>query len=76
MINLLESAAKQFEAAQMFELMNEVEKILIPVLEARRDFKKLHSLHTRLAEAFNGILRTVRRQLLDWDSLLGVDIIE
>ena len=59
MTGLLENASKLFDAAQMYELMNEVEKMLIPILEARREFKKLHSLHTRLADAFNKILSTV-----------------
>ena len=48
-----------FKNAQMFELINEVDKLLIPILEARRDFKKLQMLHQRLGEAYGKILTTV-----------------
>jgi len=48
-----------FKNAFMYELINEVDKLLIPILEARRDFKKLMMLHNRLGEAYSKIMSTV-----------------
>lgn len=39
----------------LFEAVNEVYKILIPIYEAHRDYKKLASVHGKLQEAFNKI---------------------
>ncbi|XP_055386415.1 dedicator of cytokinesis protein 7 [Condylostylus longicornis] len=52
---LLEEAANSFQIAGMYEAMNEVYKILIPILEANRDFQKLGKVHGKLQEAFNRI---------------------
>ncbi len=43
----------------MFEAMNSVYKVLIPIHEANRDFKKLAVIHAKLQEAFNNIIRQV-----------------
>lgn len=45
--------------AGLYEAMNEVYKVLIPIHEANRDFKKLSQLHGKLQEAFSNIIRQV-----------------
>ena len=58
-IGLLEQAAYSFTMAQMYELVNEVYKILIKIYEAKRDHKKLASVHEKLADGFRMIVKTV-----------------
>ena len=43
----------------MYEAVNQVYKILIPIHEAARDYKKLAHIHGKLQEAFNNITRQV-----------------
>lgn len=62
LVILLEKAASTFFKAQLFECVNEVYKVLIPILEARREYKKLIHVHQRLSEAFTKIIQTVRRK--------------
>ncbi|XP_057299405.1 dedicator of cytokinesis protein 7-like isoform X1 [Hydractinia symbiolongicarpus] len=64
LVGLLEHAVHMFKNALMYELINEVDKILIPILEARRDFKKLHMLHMRLGEAYNKIMSTEGKRMM------------
>uniref|UniRef100_A0A7M5X2J4 Dedicator of cytokinesis protein 7 n=2 Tax=Clytia hemisphaerica TaxID=252671 RepID=A0A7M5X2J4_9CNID len=64
LLGLLEHAVHMFKNAQMYELINEVDKLLIPILEARRDFKKLHMLHQRLGEAFSKIMSTAGKRMM------------
>ncbi|MGH0137440.1 UNVERIFIED_CONTAM: hypothetical protein FKN15_078482 [Acipenser sinensis] len=53
--------------ATMYEAISEVYKILIPIHEANRDFKKLSTLHGKLQDAFNKINNQVRaRGFLSW----------
>lgn len=52
---LLEEASNSFQVAGMYEAMNEVYKILIPICEANREFLKLGKVHGKLQEAFNRI---------------------
>ncbi|CAD7079957.1 unnamed protein product [Hermetia illucens] len=52
---LLEEAANSFQIAGMYEAMNDVYKVLIPICEANRDFQKLAKIHGKLQEAFNRI---------------------
>ena len=53
--NLLEAAAEKFQIAGMYEAMNNVYKILIPMLEHSKEFQKLAKVHGKLQEAFNRI---------------------
>ncbi|XP_018114075.1 dedicator of cytokinesis protein 8 isoform X1 [Xenopus laevis] len=55
LIGLLEQAAELFNTARFHETVNEVYKIVIPVLEAHRDFHKLASTHKKLQNAFDNI---------------------
>ena len=43
----------------MYEAVNSVYRVLIPIHEAHRDFKKLAVIHGKLQEAFNNIIRQV-----------------
>ncbi|XP_053694976.1 dedicator of cytokinesis protein 7 [Sabethes cyaneus] len=52
---LLEEASNSFQIAGMYEAMNDVYKVLIPICEANRDFRKLAQVHGKLQEAFNRI---------------------
>lgn len=46
----------------MYEAVNEVYKVLIPVHEANRDAKKLATIHGKLQEAFSKIVHQVNTQ--------------
>uniref|UniRef100_A0A4W5LDK5 Dedicator of cytokinesis 6 n=1 Tax=Hucho hucho TaxID=62062 RepID=A0A4W5LDK5_9TELE len=55
------------QAASMYEAINEVYKILLPVHEANRDFKKLATVHGKLQDAFNKIYN----QSSGWERMFG-----
>uniref|UniRef100_A0A8C8E250 Dedicator of cytokinesis 7 n=1 Tax=Oryzias sinensis TaxID=183150 RepID=A0A8C8E250_9TELE len=56
LVGLLEQAAACFSMAGMYEAVNEVYKVLIPIHEANRDAKKLATIHGKLQEAFSKIV--------------------
>uniref|UniRef100_A0A671SYB2 Dedicator of cytokinesis protein 7-like n=1 Tax=Sinocyclocheilus anshuiensis TaxID=1608454 RepID=A0A671SYB2_9TELE len=56
LVGLLEQAAASFSMAGLYEAVNEVYKVLIPVHEANRDAKKLATIHGKLQEAFGKIV--------------------
>ena len=43
----------------MYEAVNKVYKVLLPIYEANIDFKKLGSVHGKLKDAFDSIVRQV-----------------
>ncbi|CAN8004691.1 unnamed protein product, partial [Ixodes hexagonus] len=55
LVGLLEQAANSFSLAGMYEATNEVYKILIPISESHRDYKKLANIHSKLHEAFTKV---------------------
>ncbi|XP_029441588.1 dedicator of cytokinesis protein 6 isoform X1 [Rhinatrema bivittatum] len=55
LVGLLEQAAASFTMGGLFEAVNEVYKVLIPIHEANRDFKKLGAVHGKLQDAFSKI---------------------
>ncbi|XP_067416642.1 dedicator of cytokinesis protein 6 isoform X2 [Emydura macquarii macquarii] len=55
LVGLLEQAATFFTMGGLYEAVNQVYKILIPIHEANREFKKLAALHGNLQEAFSRI---------------------
>ncbi|NXP13754.1 DOCK7 protein, partial [Thinocorus orbignyianus] len=59
LVGLLEQAAASFSMAGMYEAVNEVYKVLIPIHEANRDAKKLSTIHGKLQEAFSKIVHQV-----------------
>ncbi|XP_006863792.1 PREDICTED: dedicator of cytokinesis protein 8 isoform X1 [Chrysochloris asiatica] len=56
LVGLLEQAAELFSTGGLYETVNEVYKLVIPILEARRDFRKLTSTHSKLQKAFDSII--------------------
>ncbi|KAG7311832.1 hypothetical protein JYU34_002915 [Plutella xylostella] len=52
---LLEHAASELMTAGMYETVNEVYKVLIPIAEQNRDYKKLANIHGKLTDAFTRI---------------------
>lgn len=45
LLGLLEHAASSFQQAAMYEPMNDIYRVLIPIAEHNRDFKKLANIH-------------------------------
>uniref|UniRef100_A0A674JM19 Dedicator of cytokinesis 8 n=1 Tax=Terrapene triunguis TaxID=2587831 RepID=A0A674JM19_9SAUR len=62
LVGLLEQAAELFSTGGLYETVNEVYKIVIPILEAHRDFRKLTSTHSKLQKAFDSIINKVPGQ--------------
>lgn len=48
-----------FSKGGLYETVNEVYKLVIPILEAHRDFRKLTSTHEKLQKAFDSIISKV-----------------
>ncbi|XP_065573211.1 dedicator of cytokinesis protein 6-like isoform X2 [Artemia franciscana] len=55
LVGLLEQAAAYFNMAGMYETVNEVYEVLIPIAKHHRDFKKLANVYHKLMEAFTRI---------------------
>lgn len=43
----------------LYEAVNEVYKVIIPILEAHRDFRKLATTHDNLKRAFENVVQKV-----------------
>ncbi|XP_077200985.1 dedicator of cytokinesis protein 8 isoform X3 [Paroedura picta] len=56
LVGLLEQAAELFSTGGLWETVNEVYKIVLPILEAHRDFRKLSSTHSKLQKSFENII--------------------
>jgi hypothetical protein len=56
LIGLVEQAAVFLMHSQHYEASNELYKILIPIYEAYRDYKKLSQVHSKLNDCFNKIM--------------------
>ncbi|XP_041064255.1 dedicator of cytokinesis protein 7 isoform X9 [Carcharodon carcharias] len=67
LVGLLEQAADLFSMAGMYEAVNEVYKVLIPIHEANRDAKKLATIHGKLQDAFSKIVH----QSTGWERMFG-----
>uniref|UniRef100_A0A1A8V8K1 Dedicator of cytokinesis 8 n=1 Tax=Nothobranchius furzeri TaxID=105023 RepID=A0A1A8V8K1_NOTFU len=63
LVGLLEQAAELFNNGGLYEAVNEVYKIIIPILEARRDFRKLASTHDKLHRAFENIIQRGHKRM-------------
>lgn len=55
LMGLLEHAASSFHIAAMYEPINAIYKVLIPIAERNRDFKKLSNIHGKLQDAYTRI---------------------
>ncbi|XP_045145300.1 dedicator of cytokinesis protein 8 [Echinops telfairi] len=47
----------------LYETVNEVYKLVIPILEAHRDFRKLTSTHSKLQKAFDSVLSKGQKRM-------------
>ncbi|KAG8196069.1 hypothetical protein JTE90_007809 [Oedothorax gibbosus] len=63
LIGLLEQAANSFSLGGMYENVNEVYKILIPISEAHRDYKTLAIIHSKLHDCFVKIDQQVGKRV-------------
>ncbi|KAG7223380.1 hypothetical protein INR49_032207 [Caranx melampygus] len=63
LVGLLEQAAELFSNGGLYEAVNEVYKIIIPILEAHRDFRKLASTHDKLQRAFDNIIQKGHKRM-------------
>ncbi|KAI4895857.1 hypothetical protein NFI96_021425 [Prochilodus magdalenae] len=63
LVGLLEQAANLFSNGGLYEAVNEVYKIIIPILEAHRDFRKLSTTHDNLKRAFENIVQKGHKRM-------------
>lgn len=63
LVGLLEQAAEHFNMGGLYETVNEVYKIVIPILEAHRDFRKLTLTHSKLQKAFDSIINKGQKRM-------------
>ncbi|XP_054628714.1 dedicator of cytokinesis protein 8 isoform X2 [Dunckerocampus dactyliophorus] len=63
LVGLLEQASELFSNGGLYEAVNEVYKIIIPILEAHRDFRKLASTHDKLQRAFDNIIHKGHKRM-------------
>ncbi|VDN59113.1 unnamed protein product [Dracunculus medinensis] len=59
LVHLVEKTALFMEKAQMYEMMHQIYKIITPILEENRDYRRLAQIHTRLSDALSRIEPTV-----------------
>ena len=57
LMQFLDEAANLFNRSGMYEAVNEVYKVSIPIAEADRNFKKLTEIHKELTDAFSTIVK-------------------
>ncbi|XP_017773052.1 PREDICTED: dedicator of cytokinesis protein 7 [Nicrophorus vespilloides] len=55
LLGLLEHAANNLHSAAMYEPMNDIYRVLIPIAENNNDFKKLSNIHGKLQDAYTRI---------------------
>uniref|UniRef100_A0A8C5RMV5 DOCKER domain-containing protein n=1 Tax=Laticauda laticaudata TaxID=8630 RepID=A0A8C5RMV5_LATLA len=63
LVGLLENAAELFNTGGLYETVNEVYKIVIPILETNRDFRKLSSVHSKLQKAFESVINKGQKRM-------------
>ena len=63
LIGLIEQAAVFLIHSQHYEIANNLYKILIPIYEAYRDYKKLSQVHSKLYDCFNKIMLNGTKRL-------------
>jgi hypothetical protein len=56
LISLIEQAAVFLIHSQHYEITNQLYKVLIPIYESFRDYKKLGQIHSKLNDCFNKIM--------------------
>ncbi|GAA6106018.1 dedicator of cytokinesis protein 8 isoform X1 [Tachysurus ichikawai] len=63
LVGLLEQAAELFSNGGLYEAVNEVYKVIIPILEAHRDFRKLATTHDNLKRAFENVVHKGNKRM-------------
>ncbi|XP_062854998.1 dedicator of cytokinesis protein 8 [Trichomycterus rosablanca] len=63
LVGLLEQASELFSNGGLYEAVNEVYKIIVPILEAHRDFRKLSTTHDNLKRAFENIVQKGHKRM-------------
>lgn len=56
LIGLMEQAAALFKEAQLYEAMNEVYRLVMPIYEARRAYQSLEKVHRSLSDCYQQLL--------------------
>ena len=56
LIGLMEQAAALFREAQLFEAMNEVYRLVMPIYEARRAYQSLEKVHRSLSDCYQQLI--------------------
>ena len=52
----MEQAAALFKEAQLYEAMNEVYRLVMPIYEARRAYQSLEKVHRSLSDCYQQLL--------------------
>lgn len=63
LVGLLQQAADAFDLAGLYEVTNDICKLLVPVYEEFHEYEKLSSLHTRLSDCFRKISSQVGKRM-------------
>ncbi|KAH9498544.1 Dedicator of cytokinesis protein 9 [Bulinus truncatus] len=60
LVEFLEKGAEYLEKAQRFEILGDIYKLIIPIYEKLRNFKKLESSYQYLAKAYGSVIEVMR----------------
>uniref|UniRef100_F6RV63 Dedicator of cytokinesis 8 n=1 Tax=Callithrix jacchus TaxID=9483 RepID=F6RV63_CALJA len=63
LVGLLEQASELFSTGGLYETVNEVYKLVIPILEAHREFRKLTLIHSKLQRTFDSIVNKDHKRM-------------
>uniref|UniRef100_A0A2K5DFC2 Dedicator of cytokinesis 8 n=1 Tax=Aotus nancymaae TaxID=37293 RepID=A0A2K5DFC2_AOTNA len=63
LVGLLEQASELFSTGGLYETVNEVYKLVIPILEAHREFRKLTLTHSKLQRTFDSIVNKDHKRM-------------
>jgi len=64
LIGLLEQAATLFKEAHLYEAVNEVYKLVLPIYEAKRSHQEMEKLHRKLAECYKELVHRGEHRFL------------
>ncbi|XP_055868577.1 dedicator of cytokinesis protein 9-like isoform X6 [Biomphalaria glabrata] len=60
LVEFLEKGAEYLEKAQRFEILGDIYKLIIPIYEKLRNFKKLETSYQYLAKAYGSVIEVMR----------------
>ncbi|XP_032146869.1 dedicator of cytokinesis protein 8 isoform X4 [Sapajus apella] len=63
LVGLLEQASELFSTGGLYETVNEVYKLVIPILEEHREFRKLTLIHSKLQRTFDSIVNKDHKRM-------------